>query len=216
MALSFPLPLSEFLDTLPVSRVTFRLEQAVTSSETGGGEVIRHARGARLWGGEIVLDRDYHAVWAAIEARIALLEEPGASFLITDTRLPGPIADPDGSILGAAAVQILSVNANSRELRLKGLPPGYAISQGDMLSFSYGSNPVRRALHRVVTGAVANGSGNTPNFEVTPFIRPGAAVDAAVTLVAPVCKAVLASADIGASRAAISDGGTFAWRQTLR
>ncbi len=216
MALAWPLPLAEFFDDLPVARVTFRLGLSVTVSETGGGELIRHQRGARLWGGEIVLDKDSHAVWAAVEARIALLEEPGASFMVTDPRLPAPIADPGGAILGASTVRIYAVHANMRELRITGLPGGYVMSRGDMLSFTYGSNPVRHALHRVVTGAVAAGGGTTPWFEVTPFIRPGAAVDDPVTLLRPACKARIESTEIGSSRATVSDGGTLKWRQTLR
>lgn len=214
--LSYPLVLADFLDTLPVARVSLRLPPAVTFSETGGGDVIAARFGQRLWQGEITLDKDYHAVWAAIEARLALLEEPGASFLIRDIRLPGPIADPDGSILGAAQPLISSLNSNGVQMALKALPAGYQISPGDLLGFTYGSAPLRYGLHRVVTGATASASGITPPFQVIPPIRPGAVVDAPVTLVAPVCKAKLVSAEYGGSRATISDGGKFRWMQTLR
>ena len=216
MALSFPLSLAEFFDTLPVARVTFRLPRSDTFSETGGGELIAHRLGVRLWAGEIALGRDYHRVWAAIEARLALLEEPGASFLIRDPRLPGPIADPGGAILGASTVRISSLWGDNRQLALKGLPPGYVISRGDLMGFTYGTNPVRYAYHRVVSGDAADGFGMTGAIEVTPFIRPGAAVNADVTLVAPVLKARVTGADYGASRAAIGEGGTFQWSQTLR
>ena len=90
MALTFPLSTALFFDLLPISRVTFRLGAALTSSETGGGEVITHRIGARLWTGEITLDKDRHRELAAVEALIALLEEPGASFLLHDKRQVGP------------------------------------------------------------------------------------------------------------------------------
>ena len=216
MALSWPLAVDQFFDMLPIKRVTFKLGRSSTFSETGGGELIDHKIGARLWQGEIQLDKDFHRVWAAIEARLALLEEPGASLLVRDIRLPGPIADPDGSLLGANAVKINTLDANNREFSLKGLPDGYVISQGDLLGFSYGSNPVRHAFHRVVTGAVAAIGGVTPLIEVTPFIRQGVKTLAPVTLVAPVCKAKIVTAEYGASRATISQGGTLSWMQTLR
>lgn len=216
MALSWPLPLDDFFDTLPIQRVTFQLANAATTSETGNGEIISHRRGARLWGGKIVLDKDYHSVWAAIEARLSLLEEPGASLLLWDVRLPGPIADRDHSLLGAALPKIGSLNSNNRELTLKGLPTGYALSQGDLIGFTYGSNPIRYACHRVVTGGIANAFGVTPEIELTPFIRPGAQVDAAVTLGDPVLKAKITSAEYGNSRSIISEGGTINWTQTLR
>ncbi|MVO16857.1 hypothetical protein [Parasedimentitalea huanghaiensis] len=216
MALTWPLPLNEFFDTLPIQKVTFQLANSATYSETGGGELITHKRGSRLWQGKIILDKDSHAIWAAIESRLALLEEPGASLLLWDVRLPGPIADPDKSILGPAVPQIRSLDPNNRELTLKGLPSGYVISQGDLLGFTYGSNPVRYAFHRVATGGTADGLGVTPNIEVRPFIRPGAAVDAVVTLGDPVLKAKITGADYGASRSTISEGGSFDWTQTLR
>lgn len=216
MALTWPLPLSAFLDTLPIQRVTFQLANSVTHSETGGGEVISHRRGARLWAGKIILDKDYHAVWAAIEARLALLEEPGASLLIKDVRMSGPIADRDHSLLGAAVPKIATLDSNNREMTVKGLPAGYVISQGDLLGFTYGTSPIRYAFHRVVTGGIANGLGITPDIEVIPFIRPGAQVNAVLTLGDPVLKAKLTNAEYGNSRSIISEGGSMSWTQTLR
>jgi hypothetical protein len=196
--------------------VTFQLANSVTHSETGGGEVISHRRGARLWAGKIILDKDYHAVWAAIEARLALLEEPGASLLIKDVRMPGPIADRDHSLLGAAVPKIATLDSNNREMTVKGLPAGYVISQGDLLGFTYGTSPIRYAFHRVVTGGIANGLGITPDIEVIPFIRPGAQVNAVLTLGDPVLKAKLTNAEYGNSRSIISEGGSMSWTQTLR
>ncbi len=113
-------------------------------------------------------------------------------------------------------VRIDTLDANNRELTLKDTPSGYVISQGDLLGFSYGSNPMRYAFHRVVTGATANASGITPKIEVIPFIRQGAAAGAVVTLVKPVCKAKIMVAEYGASTATVSAGGTINWMQTLR
>ncbi|WIY25067.1 hypothetical protein [Parasedimentitalea psychrophila] len=216
MALTWPLPLSAFFDSLPVQRVAFQLANSVTHSETGGGEVISHRRGARLWTGKIILDKDYHASWAAIEARLSLLEEPGASFLLKDLRMPGPIADRDHSLLGAAIPKIATLDSNNREMTVKGLPPWYVVSQGDLLGFTYGTDPIRYAFHRVVTGGITDAFGITPNIEVTPFIRPGAQVNAVLTLGNPVLKAKITSAEYGNSRSIISEGGSINWTQTLR
>ncbi len=216
MALTWPLPLSEFFEGLPVSRITFRLGNANTFSETGGGDVIPHQRGPRLWQGRIVLDKDYYPEIAAIEARLALLEEPGASLLLWDIRQPSPFADPGKAILGAAAPVIAALNANNRELDISGLPAGYVISRGDFLGFTYGANPTRYAFHRVAAGAVADGAGLASGIEVRPFIRPGAALGAAVTLGDPVLKAVITSAQYGEGRSGVTDGPSFEWRQTLR
>jgi hypothetical protein len=216
MALTFPLTLAQFYDWLPISRVTVRLGRAVTFSETAGGARISHQRGARLWGGKIILDKDSHATWAAIEARLALLEEPGASFLLRDPRMHGPIADPFKIALGAATPVIQAVAADMRSLDISGLPAGYVISEGDLLGFEYGLNPIRYAYHRVAFGAVADGTGLAAGIEVAPFLRPGVPIGGTVTLGTPVLKATIPEADYGASRAVISQGGSFDWMQTLR
>jgi hypothetical protein len=216
MALAYPLHLTEFFDTLPIARISSRPGAATTISETFSGDVIKHGRGSRLWSGRIVLDMDHHGAVAAIEACLSLLDEPGASFMMWDTRQPHPLADPQKLILGAATPVIASLNANNRELDISDLPAGYEISRGDLLGFSYGASPTRYAYHRVVTGSTANGAGLATSIEVTPFIRPGAALGAAVTLGNPVLKAVLTSAQYGEGRSAVTEGGSFNWLQTLR
>lgn len=216
MPLSWPLPAQEFFDDLPIAEISFTLGRASEFSETGGGEVIDHQLGARLWQGRIKLDKESHAYWAALEARLALLEEPGASLLLYDTRLPGPIAHPDLAPGALDNVQIGTVEDNNREISLVGLPQGYQVSRGDVLGFTYGANPIRYAYHRVVTGAVADAGGVAGLIELTPFLRPGALSGLAVTLQSPVLKAKIQEAAYGTSRAIISEGGMFTWTQTLR
>lgn len=216
MPLAFPLSLPDFFDTLPIARITSRPGAATTISETYSGDVIKHGRGTRLWSGRIVLDMDHHGAVAAVEACLSLLDEPGASFMMWDTRQPHPLADPQKLILGAATPVIAALNANNRELDISGLPAGYQISRGDLLGFSYGASPTRHAYHRVVTGAAADAGGVAASVEITPFIRPGAAPGAEVTLGNPVLKAVLTAAQYGEGRSKVTDGGTFNWLQTLR
>jgi len=216
MALTWPLAVDEFFAGLPIQKISFQLGRAQTQSETGGGEMIRHGMGTRLWRGTVVLDKETHAYWAAVEARLALLEQPGASLLLWDTRMTGTLKDPGLTILGASSPVIDDLAANNRELDISGLPANYEISRGDLLGFTYGSNPTRYAYHRVVTGDVANLSGVARNIEVIPYIRPGAQIGAAVSLGTPVLKAIIPSADYGESRATLSQGGSFDWVQTLR
>lgn len=216
MALSWPLPLESFFEGLPIQKISCRLGRAETSSETGGGEVISHGMGTRLWRGRIVLDKEIHTYWAAIEAKLALLEQPGASLLLRDTRVNGTRFDPQLAILGTSNPQIASLAANNRELGLSGLPANYKIAAGDLLGFTYGANPTRYAYHRVVVGAEAGVTGIASDIEVIPFIRPGAQVGRPVTLGVPVLKARIANAEYGQSRARLSEGGSFEWTQTLR
>lgn len=216
-AITFPVSLANFYDTLGVASCTFEDTLPIETSQMADGTILKASLGASLWRGRLNLVPRTHADAQAIEALVSVLKRPGASFLARDPRRVGPKLDPTGSTLGASTVQINSLNVDNRQISLKGLPAAYVISVGDMLSFTYGSSPTRYALHRVVEAATANGSGVTPQFEVTPLIRAGAAVDATVTLVKPVCKAVLLpEISYGETALTYTQGMSLEFIQTLR
>lgn len=100
--------------------------------------------------------------------------DPGAQF---------PEADPEGALLGTADVQIAALGPTAGGLTLKGLPGGYVISTGDMLSFDFGIG--RRALHQVVAGTVASGAGMASELIVHPPLRQGATINTSVALKRP-------------------------------
>lgn len=219
MPLTFPLSTAAFLELLPVASITMQLPETVELSRTGGGEVLTDDLGARLWQGKVELGKLLTREAEEAQTLIDLLRGAGRSFYAFDTRSPGPRLDLTGAILGAATPQIRALGGDARVLQLKGLPPGYQLVRGDRLSFDYGSNPVRTALHRIVDASVvANGAGQTGDFEVLPEIRAGAAVNAAVRLVRPQCKALVipGSVEAGSRRAHLSEGLAFQFIQTLR
>jgi len=220
MALSFPLPLATFADTLLVAEASCYLPEQIVQSRTAGGEQLTADMGERLWTGRITLGPMTRTEFGRPDVLISLLRQAGRPFLMYDRRRPNPLADPNGTILGAASVTILALGGDPRELSLAGLPAGYTLSAGDYLSFAYTTLSVtRQALHRVVeTTVVANGSGQTPLFEVHPPIRPGAAAAAAVTLRKPFCKAVMVAgaASEATGRNTLYEGLSFDWVQSLR
>jgi hypothetical protein len=218
MALLFPLGVAAFMDILPVKDMTFMLSEAVETEETAGGEILTAELGTRLWQGEITLgemdpDEADHAL-----SMLDLLRRAGASFLCHDRARPWPRADWQAAILSGHAPTLHGVAASTRELRLAGLPPGYALSHRDALAFSYGTNPVRFALHRLVASVEADGAGVTPMVEVVPNVRPGWTAGAAVQLVKPACKAIVVpkSFQPGRRKARMTTGASFRWQQTLR
>jgi hypothetical protein len=197
--------------------VTFRLSHPQEHTRLGDGTVISASLGASLWTGTIRLAQANHPRHAQMEALLALMDQPGASFLCHDPRYVGPASDPTGSVLGSRTVTIHTVASNMRELRITGLPSGYLLSPGDMLGFQYGSSPVRHALHRIVVGGTASGSGLSPLLEVVPNLRPGAVAGLVVSLVRTACKArLLPEPTYGSGRQAISRGAGFDFIQTLR
>jgi hypothetical protein len=218
MALSFPLPRETFFDLLPVARITFDCPEQIESSRTGAGEVLSADLVARLWSGGVTLGRLTRAETPPLLALLNALRSAGASFMAYDVAHAAPAADPSGAILGAAAPVIASLLAGNRELTISGLPAGYVLSPGDYLAFGYGSDPLRQALHQVVVGSTADGTGLSGNIELTPHIRPGAQVGAAITLIRPYCKALLVpgSVDPGRRDGAVTEGIGFRFQQTLR
>lgn len=220
MALSFPLSIDDFADTLLVQRATCTLPEQLQQSRTAGGEQLSADMGERLWTGRIDLGKMTRSEIGRPEVLIETLKQAGRSFHMFDRRRPYPLLDPTGAVLGTSSVSILALGADPRELSLAGLPAGYTLSAGDYLSFAYTSLSItRQALHRVVNSTVtASGAGETPLFEVIPALRPGAAAAAPVTLKKAFCKAVLvvgsASPSDGAST--LYEGLGFDWVQTLR
>lgn len=217
-ALTFPLPLDDFFAGLQITVLGFDLTENSRSVQTGGGEVLVSDLGPRLWAFDVEVNTRTHAEARKAEALGRALRQAGRSFFAFDPSAAYPSADRDGAILGASSPVIATLDADNRRMAISGLPGGYVLTRGDLLSFIYGS-PARYALHEVLTEAViADGSGVTPLFEVSPFIRSGAATGAAVTLVRPFCKAVMVPGSFrpGTRRAVLTSGFTFSARQTLR
>jgi len=218
MAYSFPLSLTDFFDILPVQSMTFDFPEAAEVSKTQGGDLLTASLGTRLWQGKVTLDKMVAARDAEVMAMLDVARRPGASIMISDRKRPWPRADFGGALLGAAAPKLGGISTDTRELSLYDLPAGYQLMRGDMIGFAYASNPVRYALHRVASGAIADGSGVTGMMEVSPNIRAGAAVGAPVTLLNPACKAIIVpgSVDVGTRKRTLTTGVSFQWLQTLR
>lgn len=213
---SFPLSRDDFYRTLKVASVDFSAPVSQQLSGVGDGTIIRHSLGPTLWEGTVRLAPSYHADAIQVEAMLARLEEPGTSFFAYDPRVIGPRFDPKGDALDGLLVEI--EEASGREVRLRGLPAGFEMHRGDMVSFVYQNNGPRYALHRVFQGATANASGVTPEIEVVPPVRFGVVSGDPVELVRPYCKAVMipGSVSYGSGRPVITDGATFSFRQQLR
>ena len=215
--LSYPLSYAQFLGALRVEEVTFRLSHPQEHTRLGDGTVISASLGASLWTGTIRLAQANHPRHAQMEALIALMDQPGATFLCHDPRYLGPASDPSGAILGSRTVTIHTVASNMRELRITGLPSGYVLTPGDMMAFQYGSNPIRYALHRIVVGGTVSSGGLTPMLELVPNLRSGAVAGLTVSLIRPACKArLLPDPSYGSGRQALSRGASFEFIQTFR
>lgn len=218
MALTFPLSLDQFFDRLPIMSCAMSCPAQVTLARTAGGEQLPADVGPQLWMASVKLAKMTTSEARPVRALLDMIGRAGANVMAYDLTRSAPYADPGAVLLGAATPAIASISADLREIGLTGLPAGYVLTEGDMIAFSYSSNPVRYALHALVAGAVADGSGATGPLEVTPAIREGATVGTAVTLSKPACKMELVrgSYEPGDPRHTITSGVSFQLIQTLR
>ena len=182
MAATFPLPLAALSDLLPVNSVEFNLEHRQEISGTGSGLILAADVSDPLWMPSVECVRLRNSASLAIESAIDLLDGSIGTFLLANPRRPHPAADPTGSILGSNTVTILA-NQNGKEIKLQGLPSGYVLTPGDHVAWDFGSV---RVFHRIVTGATADGAGETGWMELRPHLIPtSAAVDTEVILKKP-------------------------------
>jgi len=219
MPLQNMLARTEFMDKLIISDFTMRCPPQSEYNRTGSGEQLGADIGVRLWQGEIILGRMTRIEAGEIDVLVDLMAQTGRSFRCYDIRRPFPFRDPNGTaISGFSPVINTLYPSEPREIRISGLPAFYILTAGDFLSFSYGSNPGRWALHRVVSTVTAGSGGATPVMEVDPPIRPGAVVGAAVEFRQPWCKAVVVSGSVQPNRTrnTISEGLRFSFVQSLR
>lgn len=219
--MAYAMPLSEalFMRRMPISRMSMDIPEAVEISETGGGELLTAELGTRLWQGEIVLGKMTSDEAAEALAMLDAARQMGGSILVHDVRRPGPRDDVDGTILGSAIPTLQAVAAGGREIKLSGLPGGYRLRRFDYLAFTYGSNPVRYALHRAISQITTTAEGVQEDWlQVVPALRPGWALGTPVSLHKAACKALIVPKSVqpGTTSQTLTEGVSFKWVQTLR
>lgn len=212
MAITLPFSLTEFYDNAncQVRAGTFFLQDGRKAMRTRGGEIITSKVGSRLWMGSAEIIPLDHQAAAALDARMSVLLDPGGAFYVYDKRLPYPQNDPDGSISAGLTVQLLTVSGNRQDVTFAGL--SFNLAPGDAFHFNYGSAPVRRAYHKIVTR-------DGTSYQVTPPIRPGYALGATVTIAKPAFKAVIDPESVTPFTGAPgskSSGYGFSFTQTFR
>ena len=219
MTVNNPTQLGGFWSRLKIQSMDWALLSATVSSRTESGETITAARGTRLWSGSVTLAPMYHRDAAAIKAPLQLLAGADRSFFCHPP-VWSPSVDPGGAIIAGYSPTIAGIAADRIQMRIANLPPLYRLRTGEYLSFAYGSNPTRYALHQImgddpIADAVTRQTGL---FEVRPAIRPGATVGASVTLYKPVIRAQLIrdSISYGTAQGAVTTGISFSFIQTLR
>ena len=168
-ALTFPLT---FPEDLRISTVSFNLVPTVEVTPLRSGAIMAADLGPSLW------NADYRS--APLQ-----MDKLGVARAFLDTlsstqpfygydyprRWPYAYRRSHWTGLGGfnGTGQMTVVQSNLVEVTITTLPIGFVLTPGDYFHFDYGT---RRALHRIVVGGTANGSG-VVNLEVRPEIRAG-------------------------------------------
>ena len=211
MSLTYPL---DILSDFP-GWATLSLSHGDETSGQAGGQVrVKNIRGP-LWTMRAETKRLMPSVFRAWKARLESLENGKKTFLGYDMSACYPIRYPNGTWPTGNAFDGVSASVmslpSSIALSLDGLPAAYQASVGDYLQFWTVDSPEQMAgLHQVVEPATANGSGETPVFEVRPPLRQGVEVGSRVAVKRPAAIMMLVPGSLS-TPAALDGRGTISF-----
>lgn len=208
-----PIQRTTFSNLLRANEVTFTLSENTGDDVTGGGGAIRVESGTRLWMGEISVVRESRAEAQIIDAALARLTAAGGSFILNHPYTT-PLMDQDRTGLAGFSPRLKTVEDGGASVVLNGLPVGYVLTAGDMVTWSHGS-PISRGLHRILDTVVADGLGEAA-FDIMPHTT--SPTNRAVVLYDPFIKAIVVpeSYQDPNYRAGLRGERKFKFRQVLQ
>lgn len=216
---TFPLARSIFADKLRLTGLKLRLDKMDDFAFTGGGAIYATEMSPPIWTGEGQVGILTPRQAAELQALFEVLDGSMNSFYMTHVLYQFPFSDPNGEVLSlhATPIKIGSISGDGTQITIKDAPPGFEFTAGSFFHFDFGSSPVHRAFHRLVTTVTANGLGITPLVEVRPRIRPGAAVNTVLEFKRPCfeAKIVPQSFSEGAGETLIVTGMGLQFRQVI-
>lgn len=189
MTLAFPLPMAQFTDLLNIAEATpLTLRRGSERSGSGDGRYWSARLHEPLWQATLTLSRlDSIEDGALINSKMNVLGVLENTCLYSPIERSGPAS---GVTTGLGAVTISGIRADRGGITLNGLPQGFVLTSGDMLSILHGSGSYY--LGEFSEGGIASASGAVVNHrEIRPYLPFGVTVGATVNLVRPVVRMML-------------------------
>ena len=212
-----PLSLDRLNDVLPIATVEWDIQRNDELSGDGSGDVWQAELADPIWRAVVTLGRGLHQELKAVAARIRALEGAKQSFLLADPISLFPASDPNGLILGSAAVSIRETG-NRYLAQLKGLPPNYVLTEGDKMQMVYGTVEAPRYAFVEVSRNIQATAGGLADVPVFPRLPMALAINTSVTLKRPACAMVIqpTTHKPGTARRSITEGAGFTALQKKR
>ncbi|WP_457812954.1 hypothetical protein U8C33_32495 [Sinorhizobium meliloti] len=181
------LALSEVYDRLVIAATRFDIQRNDEFSGVASGALWQAELAPPLWTAEVTLNDQTLNEMKQQAALIRKLDGARQNFLLCDTTSLYPQADPDGTILGSAAVTIGTIGTDRTIAPLLGLPSGYKLTLGDKMQI----NGASKIAFVEVSGTVTATAGGIANVEVFPRLPPWIVNGATVLLKRPACPMVI-------------------------
>lgn len=182
------LALSEIYDRLVIAATRFDIQRNDEFSGVGGGALWQAELARPLWTAEVTLNDQTLNEMKQQAALIRKLDGARQNFLLCDTTSLFPQADPDGTILGSAAVTLGVIGSDRTIAPLTGLPAGYVLTIGDKMQI----NGASKIAFVEVSQTVAATAGGLAGVAIFPRLPAWVANGAAVVLKRPACPVVIA------------------------
>jgi len=181
-------PLDDLLTGVKFAEQELDLMWRQEISTTGAGAIRAADVGDPVWMGRFQTVPLRREAARALKSRLDLLAGSLNTFLAWEQ--PGLPRDHLDGAFGDAG-RIDAINDDRVRIRLRNLDPGFSISRGDLFCFDYQAGGLKRALHRAGETAVADASGETDLFTVSPPLKPAAQAGARVVFKQPSAVMVL-------------------------
>lgn len=181
MSITFPV---DIITDFPGWSTRFEIDWQQQFSMTRGGRTIVKEIAPARWRAAYRSRSMRPNELDAWRARLDVLENGMTTFRGFHKARCYPIADPNGTIIGATpTLTISAIGVDNKTVKIDGFPPGYVLSVGDMVS--YETSAPERFLHRIVAGGTADAGGETGWLEVRPWLAYGLELGDAVTVLKP-------------------------------
>lgn len=181
MTIEYPIAPADFWERLRFAeRPVFVPQHNRKQSMSVGGDVLSTLYGKPKWMINVTLAGGRYNRNLIEEADMMHLGTRDGTILAYDRRRPFPASDPTGWKLGTNTVSVKTKGSDNRSLSLQDVRSQFIVTKGDKISVLYDDD--KYFLCEAQETVQADDNGDTPEFEVWPFLPDALQVGDVVTM----------------------------------